>query len=95
MIKGLSIRSKKDLNEVKNGNSEIEFLSVQKLSDFDLDFRLFPAVKEIWITSKKEAKIDESLRELPKLEKLIVNKHCILPENLFKITKFKRIMAGR
>lgn len=93
-IKDISIRSKKDLNEVKIGNSEIEFLSVQKLSDFDLDFRLFPAVKEIWITSKKEAKIDESLGELPKLEKLIVNKHCILPENLSKLPNLKELWLG-
>jgi Leucine-rich repeat (LRR) protein len=91
--KALSIWDKKDLKKLENVDDlkDVEFLSVQKASELNVDFSPFLSVQELWVSSKQNYQIPNSFLELGQLDKLILCKNCVLPENIHLLKSLREL----
>jgi hypothetical protein len=91
--KSLSIWDKKDLKKLDNISElqDIVFLSVQKASELNVDFSLFPSLEELWISSKQNYQISDTLLKLDKLDKFILGKNCFFPENIHLLKNLREL----
>lgn len=89
-----SVWDKKTFKQITTGEvnpAEIAFLSVQKASDFVLDYSAFVRLNELWISSKKECLLPDSLGDLPQVKKLIVTKNGYLPQSIGRLKNLNEL----
>jgi len=91
--KSLSIWDKKSAKQLSNVAElqDVVFLHIQKASEFDIDFSLFPAVQELWISSKQDYQIPNSFLELQQLDKFILGTNCFLSENIHLLNNLREL----
>lgn len=89
-----SVWDKKTFKQITTGEvnpAEIAFLSVDKASDFVLDYSAFACLNELWISSKKECLLPDSLGDLPQVKKLIVTKNGYLPQSIGRLKNLNEL----
>lgn len=91
--KSLSIWDKKDIKRLTNQDDlqDVEFLTIKKANELNIDFSVFQSLKELWIDSKEPYQIPESFLELQELDKLILNENCIFPKNIHLLKKLREL----
>lgn len=90
----LTIWNKKSFQELEKGKinpAEIEDLSIQKASNFPVDFSLFTNLKVLSISSKEEYFLPNSLGSLKNLKGLGIGKNCHLPESISQLKNLERL----
>jgi len=93
--KSLSIFGKKDAKKLSNATElqDVTFLDIKNASELEVDFSLFPLLKELWISSKQDYQFPSSF---VKLKQLDLDVGCSLSDlalfpDLSGLTKLKRL----
>ena len=83
-MKALSIFEKNDVKTLcrKSKLQDVTSLYIQDASNLNIDFAVFQSLQELWISSKQEYEIPNSVVKLENLNKFVLGKNCFLPENI-------------